>query len=129
MDNPFQHNARHQECYFPLDDYGAYRMLGVEDLSLISQTLNRKFVVVDADEMKACRLQPGVTQEEFTVDGGLRHLRSNPIETGILVLNGRFCYIETAWRLDTKKERPRGLESDLVLALLKGRGKRHVAFW
>ena len=121
--------ARQQECYFPTDDYGAFRMLGVEDLPLISQTLNRKFVVVDGDEMKAYRLQPGVAKEELTIDGGLRHLRFNPIESGVLVFNGHFYYIETSWRHDAKKERPRGLEAELVLALLRCRGKRHVAFW
>ena len=117
-----------QDCYFPLDS-GDYRVVSVDDFQLIAQTLNRSFLVLDVDELKAHHLRPGSSAQILSVDAGLRYLRSFPGVTGIMILNCTYSLLETAWRLDNKKELPRGTEGDLVLGLLKGRGKRHVAFW
>ena len=116
------------ECYFPLDP-GDYRVISVDDFQLIAQTLNRSFLVLDVDELKAHHLRPGLSAQILSVDAGLRYLRSFPGVTGIMILNCTYSLLETAWRLDNKKELPRSIETDLVLGLLKGRGKRHVAFW
>ena len=104
-------------------------MLSVDDFQLIAQTLNRSFLVLDVDELKPHHLRPGLCEQVMSVDSGLRYLRSLPGVTGIMILNCTCSLLETAWRLDNKKELPRSIETDLVLGLLKGRGKRHVAFW
>ena len=117
-----------QDCYFPSDS-GDYRVISVDDFQLIAQTLNRSFLVLDVDELKAHHLRPGLCEQVMSVDTGLRHLRSYPGVTGIMILNCTYSILETAWRLDNKKEMPRGLEAELVMGLLRGRGKRHVAFW
>ena len=96
-------------------------MVSVDDFQLIAQTLNRSFLVLDVDELKAHHLRPGSSAQIMPVVAGLRYLR--------MILNCTYSLLETAWRLDNKKELPRGIEADLVLGLLKGRGKRHVAFW
>ena len=117
-----------QDCYFPLDS-GDYRLISVDDFQLIAHALNRSFLVLDADELRAHHLRPGSSPQVMSVDAGLHHLRANPGYTGIMILNCTYSLLETAYRLDNKKELPRGIEADLVLGLLKGRGKRHVAFW
>ena len=117
-----------QDCYFPLDS-GDYRLISVDDFQLIAQTFNRSFLVLDVDELKAHHLRPGSSAQIMPVVAGLRYLRSFPGVTGIMILNCTYSLLETAWRLDNKKELPRSIETDLVLGLLKGRGERHVAFW
>ena len=118
-----------QECYFPLGDCDDFRMFGVEDFDVIFQFLARSYVVVDGNMCTAYYFQPGVRRQEMSVDAGLRQLRTYPGLTGVLSLNGSFSYLEVAWKLENKKEVPLGFESELVLALLRGRGRRHVGFW
>ena len=110
-----------QDCYFPLDS-GDYRLISVDDFQLIAHALNRSFLVLDADELRAHHLRPGSSPQVMSVDAGLHHLRANPGYTGIMILNCTYSLLETAYRLDNKKELPRGIEADLVLGLMKGRG-------
>ena len=118
-----------QECYFPLDDGENYQTLAAEDFCLIAKFLARGFLIVDGNELKALHLQPGLPTQHMSIDSGLRKLRAYPTLTGILTLSGHFSYLEAAWKVDNNKKMLPGLEGELILALLRARGKRHVAFW
>ena len=111
-------------------DFGDYRRLSVDDFHVLSQTVCKSFVVVSADEGKAYLLEPGRAAGEMPfLDAGLRHLLANPATWGVLIQNATYSYLEVARSLHNKKEVPRGLESELVIGVLKGRGRRHVGFW
>ena len=118
-----------QECYFPLDDGENYQTLETEDFCLIAKFLARSFLIVDGNELNALLLQPELPTQYMSIDSGLRQLRTYPTLTGILTLNGTFSYLEAAWKVNQNKKMLPGLEGELILALLRARGKRHVAFW
>ena len=102
----------------------------MDDFHILSQTLLRRFVIIDTNELKSFLLKPGHPAEEMPFfEAGLRYLLAYPLTWGVMILDGTYSFLEASRRENTRKEVPPGLESDLVLGVLRGRGQRHVAFW
>ena len=119
----------HQDCYIPLEGC-EYRGLGVEDFHILSQTLLRRFVVIEATECKSFLLKPGHPAEEMPFfEAGLRYLLAYPLTWGVMILDGTYSFLEASRRENSRKEAPADLETELVLGVLRGRGQRHVGFW
>ena len=118
-----------QDCYIPLEGC-EYRGLGVEDFHILSQTLLRRFVVIDTTECKSFLLKPGHPAEEMPFfEAGLRYLLAYPLTWGVMILDGTYSFLEASRRENSRKEAPADLETELVLGVLRGRGQRHVGFW
>ena len=73
-------------------------------------------------------LRKGQAVEIAALKPGLRYLRCFPQSLGIIALGGRFAHLEATWRLDDKRGRP-AVQTELVMGLLRSRGKNHVSFW
>ena len=117
-----------QDCYFPLDTGdGDYRTLSVEDYRVLQREIRTMVIVIE--ELTAYELAPGRISKEMPLEAGLRQLRSHPEMQGFLIYNGTHSFLEVAWSLLNKKEVPQGIERDMVLRLLRGRGSSHIAFW
>ena len=104
--------------------------MGVEDFHILSQTLLRRFVVIDTNECKSFLLKPGHPAEEMPFfEAGLRYLLAYPLTWGVMILDGTYSFLEASRRENSRKEAPADLETELVLGVLRGRGQRHVGFW
>ena len=86
-------------------------------------------MVVVVEELTAYELEAGRIPKEMPTEVGLRQLRAHPEKQGFLMYKDMHAFLEVAWSLSNKKEVPKGLENDMVLRLVKGRGRAHVAFW
>ena len=86
-------------------------------------------MVIVIEELTAYELVPDRISKEMPLEAGLRQPCSHPEMQGFLIYNGTHSFLEVAWSLLNKKEVPQGIESDMVLRLLRGRGRSHIAFW
>ena len=121
--------SHRQDCYIPLEGC-EYRALNVDDFHILSQTLLRRFVVIDTTECKSFLLKPGHPAEEMPFfEAGLRYLLAYPLTWGVMILDGTYSFLEASRRENSRKEAPADLETELVLGVLRGRGQRHVGFW
>ena len=121
--------SRSQDCYIPLEGC-EYRALNVDDFHILSQTLLRRFVIIDTNEFKSFLLKPGHPAEEMPFfEAGLRYLLAYPLTWGVMILDGTYSFLEASRRENSRKEAPADLETELVLGVLRGRGQRHVGFW
>ena len=98
--------SRSQDCYIPLEGC-EYRALNVDDFHILSQTLLRRFVIIDTNELKSFLLKPGHPAEEMPFfEAGLRYLLAYPLTWGVLFLTAPTA----SWRLQegrTVGRRPR----------------------
>ena len=121
--------SHRQDCYIPLEGC-EYRALNVDDFHILSQTLLRRFVIIDTNECKSFLLKPGHPAEEMPFfEAGLRYLLAYPLTWGVMILDGTYSFVEASRRENSRKEAPADLETELVLGVLRGRGQRHVGFW
>ena len=65
----------------------------------------------------------------MTLKPGLRYLRRFPQGVGVMMLGGQFAHLEATWRLDDKRVGRPGVQTELVMALLRSRMSNHVSFW
>ena len=102
----------------------------MDDFHILSQTLLRRFVIIDTNEFKSILLKPGHPAEEMPFfEAGLRYLLAYPLTWGVMILDGTYSFVEASRRENSRKEAPADLETELVLGVLRGRGQRHVGFW
>ena len=115
-----------QDCYFTFDN-GDYRPLQVEDYRLLQRDM--RTMVVAIEELTCYELEAGRIPKEMPIEAGLRQLRSHPEMQGFMIYKHTHSYLEVAWSLLNKKEVPKGIENDMILRLVRGRSRPHVAFW
>ena len=114
-------------CFLEFDS-GDYRPFGaIGDFWRLPEHLQKEIVVVTECGVQVFRKEREV--ENMALKPGLRYLRCFPQSIGILVLGGRFAHVEATWRISDKKVGRSGVQTDLVMALLRSRGSNHVSFW
>ena len=121
-------------CYIEFDD-GRYRSFGTRaDFWRMTEFLNNfGIVVVNVQSTAVHILRKGKEAERMALKPGLRYLRCFPDYVGVLMLGDdgqrSFGYLEAAWRRDSRKEGRPCVQTELVMAALKGRDCCHVCFW
>ena len=121
------------DACFVENDKGTYRPFGtIADFWRMAENLEQGIVVVSVPEMSVQILRRDVEEETMALKPGLRYLRCYPCNIGVLVLGDnqrRFAHLEATWRRDDKRIGRPMVETELVMALLRGRDCNHIGFW
>ena len=122
-----------EQCYIETDD-GHYRNFGsTTDFWRIAECLQSGIVVVAASDMVVHILRKGKEAEKMALKPGLRYLRCFPQSIGVLMIGNDsqrcFAYLEGAYRRDDRKVGRPAVQTELIMAFLRGRDRCHVVFW
>ena len=118
---------------FVENDKGTWRPWGTTaDFWRMAEVLDQGIVVVSVPDMSVHILRRDHEEETMALKPGLRYLRCYPCNTGVLVLGDnqrRFAHLEATWRRDDKRIGRPMVETELVMAALRGRDCNHIGFW
>ena len=98
----------------------------------MAENLEQGIVVVSVPEMSVQILRRDVEEETTALKPGLRYLRCYPCNIGVLVLGDNqrwFAHLAATWRRDDKRIGRAMVETELVMAAMRGRDCNHIGFW